>query len=73
VSPYHDTTSVTCVTFLGSNHNLGLWKGITDAYTLFLPSLLVGKHVIEFNVTVHLAGHTSESIKRDGVYTVFMK
>jgi hypothetical protein len=48
-------------------------RGITDAYTLFLPPLPVGRHVIEFSVTDHLAGPTSELIKRDGVYTVFVK
>ena len=51
----------------------GTSRGITDAYTLFLPPLPVGKHIIEFSVTDHLAGPTSELIKRDGVYTVFVK
>jgi hypothetical protein len=55
----------------------GTSRGITDAYTLFLPLFLpplhVGKHVIEFSVTDHLAGPTSELIKRDGKYTVFIK
>lgn len=51
----------------------GTSRGITDAYILFLPPLPVGKHVIEFSVTDHLAGPTSELIKRDGKYTVFIK
>lgn len=51
----------------------GTSRGITDAYTLFLPPLPVGEHVIEFTVTDHLAGPTSELIKRDGKYTVFIK
>jgi hypothetical protein len=48
----------------------GTSRGITDAYTLFLPPLPVGKHVIEFSVTDHLAGPTPELIKRDGVYSI---
>jgi hypothetical protein len=51
----------------------GTSRGISDAYILFLQPLPVGKHVIEFSVTDHLAGPTSELIKRDGNYTVFVK
>ena len=51
----------------------GTSRGISDAYVLFLPPLPVGKHVIDFSVTDHLAGPTSELIKRDGEYTVFIK
>ena len=51
----------------------GTSRGIADGYVLFLPPLPVGKHTIEFTVTDHLAGPTSELIKRDGVYTVFVK
>jgi hypothetical protein len=51
----------------------GISRGIADGYVLFLAPLPVGKHTIEFSVTDHLAGSTSELIKRDGVYTVFVK
>ena len=51
----------------------GISRGISDAYVLFLQPLPVGKHTIEFSVTDHLAGPTSELIKRDGNYTVFVK
>ncbi|MGB7661574.1 MAG: hypothetical protein WBL67_02470, partial [Nitrososphaeraceae archaeon] len=55
----------------------GTSRGITDAYTLFLPLFLpplpVGKHVIEFSVTDHIAGPASELIKRDGNYNIFVK
>lgn len=43
----------------------GTSRGIADSYVLFLPPLTVGKHTIEFAVTDHLAGPTSELIKRD--------
>jgi hypothetical protein len=51
----------------------GKSRGIADAYVLFLSPLPVGKHTIEFHVTDHLAGPTSELIKRDGFYTIFIK
>jgi hypothetical protein len=51
----------------------GTSRGISDAYVLFLQPLPIGKHTIEFSVTDHLAGPTSELIKRDGNYTVFVK
>jgi hypothetical protein len=51
----------------------GTSRGIADGYVLFLSPLPVGKHTIEFSVTDHLAGPTSELIKRDGIYTVFIK
>jgi hypothetical protein len=51
----------------------GTSRGIADGYVLFLAPLPVGKHRIEFSVTDHLAGPTSELIKRDGTYTVFIK
>lgn len=51
----------------------GISRGIANAYILFLPPLPVGKHTIEFNVVDHLSGPTSEPIKRDGKYTVFIK
>jgi len=31
------------------------------------------KHTVEFSGTDHLVGPTSELIKRDGIYTVFIK
>jgi hypothetical protein len=51
----------------------GTSRGIADGYVLFVPPLPVGKHTIEFTVTDHLAGPTSELIKRDGTYIVSVK
>jgi hypothetical protein len=51
----------------------GTSRGISDAYVLFSHPLPVGKHTIDFSVSDHLAGPTSELIKRDGTYTVFVK
>jgi hypothetical protein len=50
----------------------GTSRGIADGYFI-RASLPVGKHTIEFTVTDHLAGPTSELIKRDGTYIVSVK
>ena len=50
--------------------NMKISQFIKDSFKQLFP---VEKHKIEFSVTDHFAGPTSELIKRDGKYTVFIK
>lgn len=61
------------VTGLFDFGSLGISRGISDGYSLFLAPLSIGKHVIEFKVVDHLSGLTSEPITREVKYTVFIK
>lgn len=70
---YNVTVPPNAVKVLFDFGPLGTSRGIADGYVLFLPPLPVGNHTIEFTVTDHLAGPTSELIKRDGTYTVSVK